>query len=85
MDNSDGEKKDWQKICAQVAEETNPHRLSSLIEELIKALDAHRQELDCKMPKPTTANSKTTTPNASRPRDPESISLPLTALKKLWL
>jgi hypothetical protein len=85
MENSNGEKKGWQKICAKVAEETNPHRLSSLIEELIKALDAHRQELDCKMTKPTTTNSKDLTPNASRTRDPESISLPLPTLKKLWV
>ena len=85
MDNFNEEKKDWQKICAQVAEETNPHRLSRLIEELINALDAHRQELDCKMTKPTTTHSKDLTPNASRPRDPESISLPLPTLKKLWV
>ena len=81
MDKIDGEKKDWQKICAQVAAETNPRRLSRLIEELIKALDAHRQELDRNLLNTTAIN-----PNATRPRDPESISLPLTTLKsKLWL
>ena len=41
----DIEEKDWQKLCALVAKETDPRRLCHLIEQLIKALDARKQEL----------------------------------------
>jgi hypothetical protein len=37
--------KDWRKLCALVAEESNPQRLSELIDQLIKALNVRRQEL----------------------------------------
>jgi hypothetical protein len=39
------DEKDWRKLCALVAEENNPQRLSELIDQLIKALNVRRQEL----------------------------------------
>jgi hypothetical protein len=39
------DEKDWRKLCALVAEESNPQRLSELIDQLIKALNARRREL----------------------------------------
>jgi len=41
--NANGE--DWQALCARVAQETDPRRLCTLIEQLIKALDAHNRQL----------------------------------------
>jgi len=39
------DEKDWRKLCAMVAEESNPQRLSELIDQLIKALHVRRHEL----------------------------------------
>jgi hypothetical protein len=36
---------EWQRLCKLVADERNPQRLSELIDQLIKALDAHRNAL----------------------------------------
>jgi hypothetical protein len=33
----------WRELCRKVAEEPDPERLSKLVEELIKVLDARRQ------------------------------------------
>ncbi len=41
----DNEKEDWQNLCKLVADESDPQRLSELVEQLIQALDARRQEL----------------------------------------
>ncbi len=43
--NGKGNGQDWQALCARVAQETDPRRLCTLIEQLIKALDAHNQQL----------------------------------------
>jgi hypothetical protein len=39
------DEKDWRKLCALVTEEHNPQRLSELIDQLIKALNVRRQQL----------------------------------------
>ena len=36
---------DWHKLCELVAREQSPQRLSELLDQLIKKLDARRQEL----------------------------------------
>jgi hypothetical protein len=36
---------EWRKLCELVAHEQDPHRLSDLVDRLIKKLDARRQEL----------------------------------------
>ena len=36
---------DWRKLCELVAREQDPHRLSELVDQLIKKLDARRREL----------------------------------------
>jgi hypothetical protein len=40
------EEKNWRKLCAAVAEEKDPERLSRLVEELIDALDQVKQDLE---------------------------------------
>jgi hypothetical protein len=40
------EEKNWRKLCASVAEEKDPERLSRLVEELIEALDQVKQDLE---------------------------------------
>jgi hypothetical protein len=45
IEEKDWEEKDWQEICALASKETDPIRLCHLIERLIKALDARKQEL----------------------------------------
>jgi hypothetical protein len=40
------EEKNWRKLCALVAEEKDPERLSQLVEELIEALDRVKQDLE---------------------------------------
>ena len=37
--------KNWRRLCRMVSDEQDPHRLSELVNELIKALDSRRQEL----------------------------------------
>jgi hypothetical protein len=36
---------EWRELCALVAEESDPHRLSELADELIRALDDRKEEL----------------------------------------
>jgi hypothetical protein len=36
---SNGTQKDWRELCAAVSKETDPTKLSSLVQELIEALD----------------------------------------------
>jgi hypothetical protein len=36
---------DWRKLCRLVADERDPHRLSQLLDQLLKELDARRQAL----------------------------------------
>jgi hypothetical protein len=36
---------DWRKLCELVAHEQDPQRLSELVDQLIKKLDARRREL----------------------------------------
>jgi len=44
--NNESEKdQDWRKLCELVACEQNPQRLSELLDQLIKMLDARRREL----------------------------------------
>ncbi len=38
------EEKEWRKLCSQVAQETDPQRLSELVDQIIKALDARTDE-----------------------------------------
>jgi hypothetical protein len=45
IEENNWEEKEWQKICALVSKETDPNRLCHLLEQLIKALDARKQEL----------------------------------------
>ena len=35
---------EWRELCALVAEESDPHRLSELADELIRALDERKEE-----------------------------------------
>jgi hypothetical protein len=36
----------WRELCLRAANESDPHRLSQLVDELIRALDARKQALD---------------------------------------
>jgi hypothetical protein len=40
-----GDNKQWRRLCELVATEPNPHRLSELVDELLKELDARRELL----------------------------------------
>jgi hypothetical protein len=51
------EEQEWRKLCKLVADETDPKRLSRLIDELIKALDARKRELHKTGPQPTPGGS----------------------------
>ena len=35
---------DWRRLCRSVADESDPRRLSALVDELIQVLDRRRQE-----------------------------------------
>jgi hypothetical protein len=37
---------EWQKLCKLVADESDPRRLSELVDQLIEKLDARRQALE---------------------------------------
>jgi hypothetical protein len=37
--------KKWRRLCRMVSDEQDPHRLSELVDELIKALDSRRPKL----------------------------------------
>ena len=40
----------WRKLCALVATEPDPERLSELVDQLLKELDARRETLgDCEL------------------------------------
>ena len=41
---------DWRELCARVAEEQDPEHLSEMVEQLIQALDAVKQELEQSRP-----------------------------------
>lgn len=40
-----GDEKEWRRICELVATENNPERLSELVDQLLKELDARRAAL----------------------------------------
>jgi hypothetical protein len=42
--------KNWRRLCRMVSDEQDPHRLSELVDELIKALDSRRQNLTQESP-----------------------------------
>ena len=37
---------EWRKLCLRLAEEQDPAQLSEMVEQLIEALDALKQELE---------------------------------------
>jgi len=39
------EEQEWRNLCQLVADEKDPKRLSKLLDQLIKALDARKREL----------------------------------------
>jgi hypothetical protein len=49
----------WRKLCALVATEPDPERLSELVDQLLKELDARRETLgDCeRAPGPTLSDA----------------------------
>jgi hypothetical protein len=58
--NDESEKdQDWRKLCELVAGEQDPKRLSELVDQLIKKLDARRREL----------HSSDQQPSQSKPKD----------------
>lgn len=57
--NSESEKdQDWRKLCELVEREQNPQRLSELLDQLIKQLDARRRALRSRDPQPNPGNVK---------------------------
>lgn len=42
---SESQKKDWRELCASVASESDPKKLGSVVEELIRALDERQSQL----------------------------------------
>jgi hypothetical protein len=40
---TDEDDKEWQRLCGLVAAESNPERLSRLIDQLLRELDARRK------------------------------------------
>ena len=43
---------DWLQLCERISKESDPHRLSELLNQLIMRLDAHRQTLRSQDHKP---------------------------------
>ena len=39
------EETEWQKLCERVSKESDPHRLSQLLDQLLEKLDARRKAL----------------------------------------
>jgi hypothetical protein len=39
------DEKEWRKLCDMIAAEPDPQRLSELVDQLLKELDARRQEI----------------------------------------
>ncbi len=51
MNNRGAEKvneKEWRKLCDRIAAEPDPQRISQLVDQLLKELDARRQEINDK-------------------------------------
>jgi hypothetical protein len=44
-DKTNGDDKEWRRLCELVTAESNPERLSRLIDQLLQELDARRQAL----------------------------------------
>jgi hypothetical protein len=44
-DATEGDDKQWRRLCELVATENNPERLSRLIDQLLQELDARRRTL----------------------------------------
>jgi len=44
-DKTNGDDKEWRRLCELVTAESNPMRLSRLIDQLLQELDARRQAL----------------------------------------
>jgi hypothetical protein len=44
-EDSSGDDKRWRKLCELVATEADPQRLSKLLDQLLKELDARREAL----------------------------------------
>ena len=40
--------KEWRKLCDMIAAEPDPQRISQLVDQLLKELDARRQEINDK-------------------------------------
>lgn len=51
------EEEEWQELCESVAAEKDPHRLSQLIDQLLKALDDRRRALQEHGRKPNPAST----------------------------
>jgi hypothetical protein len=43
--NGDADDKQWRRLCELVSAESNPERLSQLIDQLLRELDARRRTL----------------------------------------
>ena len=43
---------DWQQLCERISKESDPNRLSELLNQLIERLDAHRKTLHSQDQKP---------------------------------
>ena len=46
---ADGMQKDWRELCTAVVNETDSSKLSSLVQKLVEALDAGRQNAHPRM------------------------------------
>jgi hypothetical protein len=44
-DNRTVDEKEWRRLCDLIASEPDPQRLSQLVDQLLKALDARRREI----------------------------------------
>lgn len=44
-DKTNGDDKEWRRLCELVTAESNPERLSRLIDQLLQELDARREAL----------------------------------------
>jgi len=53
---SESRNTDWRELCAAVASESDPKRLGSLVEELIRALDERQSQLHVATRQPTDTN-----------------------------
>ena len=53
---SESNKKDWRELCAAVASENDPQKVTLLAEELIRALDERQSQLYVATHQPTDTN-----------------------------